>query len=94
MDRFIKTYPNFYRTVARYVRIVLSRSPYPAHGEMTIWDRALLTITRNGTDVASPVPIQFFCEHWCEYDPTSGAPTEAMYDMAKLAVLPWDSKLR
>lgn len=91
MQRFMKAYPNFYRTIARHVRILLRRSPIPADGQMTIWDRALLTITRNGADVGSAVPIQFFCEHWCEYDPASGAPTEAMYDMAKLAVLPWDS---
>lgn len=93
LDRFLKAYPTFHRLIAQQVRILQGRSPMPARCEMTIWDRALLIVTRNGADVGSAASIQFFCEHWCEYDPATDTPTEAMYDKAGFAQLPWDRML-
>lgn len=93
LERFLKANPTFNRLIAHQVRILQGRSPIPARCEMTIWDRALLIITRNGVDVGRAASVQFFCEHWCDYDPAVDAPTEAMYDKMGFAQLSWDRML-
>jgi hypothetical protein len=90
MNRFLKSYPDFSRLIARQIRMLSQRNSNLSAAEMTIYDKALLRITRNGADVRSAAAILFFCEHWCEYDPVVGAPTEAMHETAKIATLPWD----
>lgn len=92
MERFINTYPLFIRWVARFIRTIAPRSQDFRDGQVTVWDKALLIVTRHGNDIAGSIPFQFFCQHWCEYDPTVGSPTQMMYDMNEFNVLPWDGK--
>ncbi|ETN42054.1 uncharacterized protein HMPREF1541_03993 [Cyphellophora europaea CBS 101466] len=91
MQRFLNTYPLFTRVIARQVRMVTARSQDFDDCQVTIFDKALLVITRNGNDIGSAIPFQFFCQYWCDYDPAIASPTESMYDMAKFAVLPFDA---
>ena len=47
---------------SRQIRLIKSRSQAFEDGQVTVFDKALLILTRNGTDLDDPAAIQFFCE--------------------------------
>jgi hypothetical protein len=56
---------------SRHIELLKSRSQAFEDGHITVYDKALLNLTRNGNDLESPHAIQYFCEDFLGID-TSG----------------------
>lgn len=60
------------KTISRQVQLIKSRSQTLEDGHVTVYDKALLILTRNGRDPEYPPAIHFYCEHYLGIDRTGG----------------------
>jgi hypothetical protein len=63
----------FLEVFSRHIQLLKSRSQAFEDAHVTVYDKALLTLTRNGNQLDSPAAIQYFCEEFLGID-TSGDP--------------------
>lgn len=61
----------FLEVFSRHIELLKSRSQAFEDAHITVYDKALLNLTRNGNDLESPHAIQYFCEDFLGID-TSG----------------------
>src|SRR2546423_1216705 len=66
----------FMEVFSRHIDLLKSRSQAFEDGHITVYDKVLLSLTRNGNDLESPHAIQYFCEDFLGID-TSGKPQAA-----------------
>jgi hypothetical protein len=66
----------FLDVFSRHIELLKSRSQAFEDGHITVYDKALLNLTRNGNDLESPHAIQYFCEDFLGID-TLGDPESA-----------------
>ena len=66
----------FLEVFTRHVHLLKSRSQAFEDGHVTVYDKALLMLTRNGNNLHSPAAIQYFCEEFLGID-NSGNPEVA-----------------
>lgn len=66
----------FMEVFSRHIELLKSRSQAFEDCHITVYDKALLNLTRNGNDLDSPHAIQYFCEDFLGID-TSGDPQAA-----------------
>jgi hypothetical protein len=66
----------FLEVFSRHVELLKSRSQAFEDGHITVYDKALLNLTRNGNDLESPHAVQYFCEDFLGID-TLGDPQTA-----------------
>ena len=52
----------FFNVFAHHVEILKSRSQSFEDGQVTVYDKTLLALARNGDDLESPAAIEYFCE--------------------------------
>ena len=52
------------KNVSHHVNLIRSRSPALEDGQITIYDKALLILTRHGRDPEYPPAIHFFCQYY------------------------------
>lgn len=84
IETMVPALANFYsvnrlpliQVLDRHIQLILDRSPLFKDAQVTIYDKALLRLTKNGTNLDQPSAIQFFCEHFLglkvEGDPAYG----------------------
>ena len=61
----------FLEVFSRQVQLLKSRSQAFEDAHVTVFDKALLTLTQNGNELESPAAIEYFCEEFLGID-TSG----------------------
>jgi hypothetical protein len=66
----------FLEVFLRHIQLLKSRSQAFEDAHITVYDKALLTLTRNGNELDSPAAIQYFCKEFLGID-TSGDPQVA-----------------
>ena len=54
----------FLEIFSRNIQLLKSRSQSFEDGHITVYDKALLMLTRNGNDLESPAAIHFYCEEF------------------------------
>ncbi|KAK4938965.1 hypothetical protein LTR10_020713 [Elasticomyces elasticus] len=54
----------FLSLFARQINLIRSRSQAFEDGHITVFDKTLLTLTQNGTDLDNPAAIQYYCEEF------------------------------
>ncbi|KIW11794.1 hypothetical protein PV08_09066 [Exophiala spinifera] len=54
----------FLELLERQVNLIKTRSPVLKHNRITVYDKALLNITRSGRDLDQPAAIVVFCEEY------------------------------
>lgn len=62
---------HFFELFSRHIQLLKSRSQAFEDGHITVYDKALLNLTRNGNNLENPHAIQCFCEDFLGID-TSG----------------------
>ena len=81
IDNMVPALVNFYsvnrlpliQVLNRHIQVILNRSQAFESGQVTIFDKALLTLTQHGTNLDRPSAIQFFCVHYLSL-PIEGDP--------------------
>jgi hypothetical protein len=66
----------FLEVFLRHIQLLKSRSQAFEDAHITVYDKALLTLTSNGNELDSPAAIQYFCEEFLGID-TSDDPRVA-----------------
>lgn len=54
----------FLQVFDRQIQLILSRSQTIEDGHVTVYDKVLLKLTQNGTNLDQPVAIQYYCEQF------------------------------
>ncbi len=54
----------FLEVFSRNLELLKSRSQSFDDGHVTVYDKALLMLTRNGNDLENPAAIHFYCEEF------------------------------
>ncbi|KAI1615085.1 hypothetical protein EDD37DRAFT_609036 [Exophiala viscosa] len=54
----------FLRLFNRQINLIRSRSQAFEDGHITVFDKTLLKLTQNGTDLENPAAIQYYCEEF------------------------------
>lgn len=60
------------KNVSHHVQLIRSRSQTLEDGQITIYDKALLILTRHGRDPEYPPAIHFFCQYYLGIDGLRG----------------------
>jgi hypothetical protein len=64
----------FLEVFLRHIQLLKSRSQAFEDAHVTVYDKTLLTLTRNGNQLDSPAAIQYFCEEFLGIDTSSDPP--------------------
>lgn len=65
VDNFMALHKDaFLSMFARQINLIKSRSQAFEDGHITVFDKTLLTLTQNGTDLDNPAAIQYYCEEF------------------------------
>lgn len=65
IDAIVSTHRNaFTMSLSRQVRLIESRSQAWKDGRVTVFDKVLLKLTRNGKELDTPAAITYFCKEY------------------------------
>jgi hypothetical protein len=73
-----------FNVMRNWVRMIRFRPHDLSEGQVTIFDKALLAITRGGTDLQSVAAVHFYATHYLGFDEETEEVSAAMKDAAKL----------
>lgn len=71
----------------RQIQLIRSRSQALEDGHVTVYDKALLMLTSNGTDIENPAALLFWCEYHLSID-TSRRPFETARLLQEMMAVP------
>lgn len=54
----------FFEVLARQVQLLQTRSQAWEDGHVTVYDKVLLDLTQNGTDLDNPAAVEYFCQEF------------------------------
>ena len=70
----------------RQIQLIKSRPQSLSDGQVTIYDKALLTLTSAGTDLENPSALLFWCEHFLGVDNVKAPSNTPMFLQEMMAV--------
>lgn len=59
----------FLDLLGRHIHLIKSRSQAFEDGHVTVYDKTLLSLSRNGKDVSRPAVVQYYCEEFLSLSP-------------------------
>jgi len=88
LSAYLATHKQLFLNVfSRHIQLLKSRSQAFEDGHITVYDKALLTLTRNGNDLESAAAIEFYCEEFLGID-KQGTHTETYHILQQSVLLP------
>jgi hypothetical protein len=70
----------------RQIQLIKSRSQALEDGHVTVYDKALLTLSSNGSDLENPSALLFWCEHYLGIDRVRAAADTPKFMQEMMAV--------
>jgi len=77
----------FQEILARQIHLIKSRSQAFEDCHITVYDKVLLALTKNGNDLETPAAIEYFCEEYLAINP-NGVPAQNQKILQRSVALP------